>query len=285
LLELYRLVCQKLQGTTCAWCEEPFSEGTASGLFDGVEQLTFPATVPKVFVPQCGHAIHTLCFGSQLIPDRDPGVRGDCRRCGMPYAWTAIDVDPMVNAFCLLFGPYVDKRAKEMSLAGTLSQSVIISISEVCISFSLELAGLVSSVSAWELLCRRHTFSEPETVRIIGEEVLRLLCRPPEGEEELCEADDALHDGDPGSPFSGEELEDRGAPMPLLDEVLPLLPPPASPEALPVEDHAESESCDSGEEEPLFQQEPSEVMLSQIIAGCSNNSSLHGLMPDTKEGQ
>merc|ERR1719356_1136912 len=99
LAEMYRLVCQKLEGERCTWCAEALDEHSAGGLFDG-SALVIPATVPKVLVPQCGHAIHTLCFGSQLVPDAEcDSCRGLCRRCGLPYSWTLIDIDPMVNAF------------------------------------------------------------------------------------------------------------------------------------------------------------------------------------------
>merc|ERR1719296_118453 len=105
LLEMYRLICQKLHGCICSWCSGPFDEGSSAGLFDGADSLVFPATIPKVFVPQCGHAIHTLCLGSMLVPDRHmAGRRGHCRRCDQPYAWLSLDVDPLTNAFCLLFG-------------------------------------------------------------------------------------------------------------------------------------------------------------------------------------
>lgn len=210
LLEMYRLVCQKLHGV-CTWCGEAFDEGSSAGLFDGADTLVIPVTVPKVFVPHCGHAVHTLCFGSQLVPDRQCGLRGRCRRCGQPYAWTSIDVDPMVNAFCLLFGPYVDKRAMDMRAAGEVSDSAVFGIAEVCQSFSLELSGLVSASSAWILLARRHTFSDPEMVDIIWESVLRLLT-PPEPE-----AEEGLRAREPPLPLRGtavvcpEDRSDDGA--------------------------------------------------------------------------
>lgn len=176
LLEMYRLVCQKLQGTTCTWCGDSFEECSAAGLFDGSDSLVIPTTVPKVVVPQCGHAIHTLCFGSQLIPDPEiRGLRGCCRRCGLSYAWSSIDVDPLINAFCLLFGSYVDKRAYEMRQDGEVANSVVVRIAEVCQNLSRELEGLVSPPSAWILLAKRHEFSDPETVSFIGDLVLRIL--------------------------------------------------------------------------------------------------------------
>lgn len=179
LLEMYRLVCQKLQAVTCTWCNRPFDESSSAGLFDGTDGLMIPATVPKVFVPQCGHAIHTLCFGSQLIPDDGSSQRGCCRRCSLGYAWTSIDIEPMVNAFCLLFGPYVDKRTREMRARGELSKTVVLSLAEVCQNFAMELGGLMSAASVWQLLIRRHSFEEPEVVEILDKEVMRFLAGPP----------------------------------------------------------------------------------------------------------
>lgn len=187
LLEMYRLVCQKLEGETCTWCGGNFDECSSAGLFDGAESLVVPVTVPKVFVPQCGHAVHTLCFGSQLIPDQSRGVRGLCRRCGLPYGWTSIDIDPMINAFCLLFGNYVDQRAQEMSLAGEVIRSAVVSIAEVCQAFSQELHGRISASSSWVLLTKRHGFADPETVRSIGELVLQLLLPPQIGDRPFCQ--------------------------------------------------------------------------------------------------
>mmetsp|Transcript_59301 Transcript_59301/g.94140 ORF Transcript_59301/g.94140 Transcript_59301/m.94140 type:complete len:478 (-) Transcript_59301:92-1525(-) len=180
LLEMYRLVCQKLEGESCTWCGECLDERSAGGLFDG-SSLTVPSTVPKVLVPHCGHAIHTLCFGSQLLPDRGRSdARGLCRRCGVSYAWTAIDVDPIVSAFCLLFGSYVDKRAQEMAAEGQIIKSAVISMAEICHSFSLELNGLVSPASAWMLLSKRHAFeAPPEAIEAIGEFVLDMLVPAP----------------------------------------------------------------------------------------------------------
>lgn len=190
---MYRLICQKLQGCSCTWCEGPFDESSSAGLYDGADTLVLPATVPKVFVLQCGHAIHTTCFGSQLVPDRQSGPRGHCRRCGLPYAWSSIDVDPLTNAFCLLFGPYVDKRVTEMRLAGEISDSAVLGIAEVCQSFSQELGGLLSPSSVWVLLARRHDFADPEAVMQVGDAVLRLFApREPADDEECREPQQPL---------------------------------------------------------------------------------------------
>lgn len=177
LIEMYRLVCQKLIGVLCPYCGKPFDECSSAGFFDGAETLVVPVSVPKVFVPQCGHAIHTLCFGSQLIPDHnvDAGIRGLCCKCGLPYGWTAIDLDPMLNAFCLLFGPYVDKRTKEMGALQEVSHAAVLSIAEICQSFSMEIGDLVSPSAAWITLIKRHAFADPITMEIVGEMVLKLL--------------------------------------------------------------------------------------------------------------
>ncbi|CAK9069165.1 Hypothetical protein SCF082_LOCUS34695, partial [Durusdinium trenchii] len=132
LNELYRLLCQKLQGCSCSHCHRGFDESSSCGIFDG-EQLTIPVTVPKVLVPPCGHALHTLCIGEQIIPNDSAESRGLCRQCGQPYGWTGIDVDPMVNAFCLMFGPYVDTRSQEMYAEKKLSTTAILSISEASV--------------------------------------------------------------------------------------------------------------------------------------------------------
>lgn len=273
LLELYRLVCQKLEGSVCAWCNEAFSEGTTAGLFDGGDNLVVPATVPKVFVPPCGHAIHTLCFGDQLVPrDRDAGPRGYCRRCGKLYAWTSIDVDPMVHAFCLLFGPYVDKRAQDMSAIGELSQPAIISIAEVCQSFSFEMNGLVGPSSAWIMLARRHNFTEVGAVEAIGEEILRLLIPRPPG---LCLEDEEQLSSTSSQQHLEEFTLDEPEPPEVADVMLPLdeearlltsdVPPDEEPSPEGV----------SFEEVPS----PSTVMLQQLMAHSGTSSNLNGLLP------
>lgn len=278
VLELYRLLCQKLQGTTCAWCNQAFDESTAAGLFEGEMRCVVPTTVPKVFVPQCGHAIHTLCFGSQLIPESDRAPRGDCRVCHMPYAWSSIDVEPMVNAFCLLFSPFVDKRAREMNADGRISQSAIISISEVCVNFSLEIAGLVSASSAWLLLARRGSFEYPDVVEIIGEEVLRLLNLPDGDADVLSEPVDEespVGTENPCPPAAHPETLHGpldGTVQALEDDPLDL-PPPAHPEDCPSSPGSEVEE-DLGD----FQ-DPSAVMLNQLVEGCGGDMSLGGLRP------
>jgi len=180
--EMYRLVCQKLQGHDCSWCGSDFDECSSAGTFDGSEALVVPMTVPRIFVPQCGHAVHTVCFGTQIIPEENRGgLRGHCRKCGLHYAWSSIDVDPMINAFCLLFGSYVDRRAREMCEQGEVIQSAAMSIAEICQNFSQELGGLVNPASAWILMAKRHVFdADPETIEIIGDTVLQFLL-PPEG--------------------------------------------------------------------------------------------------------
>lgn len=182
LHEMYRLICHKLQGDCCTWCEKGFDESTSAGLFDGANTLVVPATVPKLFVPQCGHAIHTLCFGSQLLSENENGMRGRCRCCLLPYGWTAIDVDPMVLAFCLLFGTYVGRRAQEISAAGEVIREAIIAIAQVCQHFSMEMNGLVTPSSTWVMLTKRHLFDDPETVDAISEYVLEMLLPPPDAE-------------------------------------------------------------------------------------------------------
>jgi len=185
LMEMYRLVCSKLSGERCAWCSGTLDESSSAGLFDG-HTLAIPSTVPKVLVPQCGHPIHTLCFGSQLLPDqRCGGMRGHCRRCGYSYAWSSIDVDPIVSAFCLLFGSYVDKRASEMHAEGEIFRSAIDSMVEICHGFSQELCGLVAPASAWTMLVKRHAFEcHPDAINVINECVLNILA--PLEDPELC---------------------------------------------------------------------------------------------------
>jgi len=255
LKELYRLLCHKLQGQNCAGCNEPFHESSSAGQFDR-ECFSVPLTVPKVFVPQCGHAIHTLCFGEQLIPE-NAGKRGDCRRCGMPYAWSGIDVDPMVNAFCFMFGPYVDRRAQDMSEARELSASAITSISEVCVNFSLELGGLVSATSAWALLCRRYAFADPAMVRIVGEEVTRLLTLPEDERGGDLELPTLVAD-DPSDNAGPSEPPEFALPMP----------------ASPTEEARSDLASTDGEEIP----DPSEQMLDQLSAGCGGDRHLNGLL-------
>jgi hypothetical protein len=189
LHEMYRLICQKLHGEECAMCGRCFDEGSSAGLFDGADTLVIPVTVPKVFVPQCGHAIHTLCFGEQLLPENSDGMRGRCRFCGLPYAWTSIDVEPMVLAFCLLFGSYVDRRAQEIARVGEVIHSSIVNIARICDAFSQEVNGLISPASAWILLTKRHCFSEPpETIDIISDAVMQLIIPPEAGESvPLCQ--------------------------------------------------------------------------------------------------
>ena len=268
LMELYRLLCSKLQGMSCSHCHEAFHEGSSCGLFDG-EQFTMPVTVPKVFVPPCGHAIHTICLGQQIIPTMDASssdVRGRCRQCGVRYAWTGIDVDPMVNAFCLMFGPYVDRRAQEMMDEKELSATAIKSIAEICTNFSLELTGLVSASSIWLLLLRRHSFAEPHMVTLIGEEVMKYMTMP-EGEDlEVPTLVPALPCEVPSNEFlpgvpggdSGEDLS------PCRSAVSAAL------------DFTES----SGEEEPFL--DLGTEMLNQIVRGCNEGAdrSMHGLLPD-----
>lgn len=263
LLELYRLVCSKLQGTSCSHCHEAFHEGSSCGIFDG-DTFTIPVTVPKIFVPPCGHAIHTTCLGREIIPGNSE-CRGHCRQCRVANAWTGIDVDPMVNAFCLLFGPYVDKRTQEMCEANELSITAIKSIAEICTNFSLELAGLVSASSAWLLLLKRHDFAEPHMVNLVGEEVLRYLTLP-EGEDlEVPTLVPAL----PCEVMSNEflpEVPDSGE-----EQLL-------SPGDLP----PESESSFGDEEEPNSHDchDPSAVMLNQLVEGCGGGDrSMCGLLP------
>lgn len=249
LSEMYRLLCQKLQAVTCDWCNGPFEESNAAGVFDGAEGLVMPATVPKVLVPQCGHAVHTLCFGSQLVPDRNETRRGFCRRCGLDYAWTSIDLEPMVNGFCLLFGPYVDKRTREMGAAGELSQSVVLSVVEVCKNFSLELGGLMSAPSVWQLLVRRHSFKDRHVVDCLDTEVMRLFAgstspflENPELSPNQAISDDGQSSGidEIGHPEFLSGLQEE-----CEREQAVLLSPPSSPAASegPVED--EDLSCGS----------------------------------------
>lgn len=176
LIELYRLICQKLQGCTCTWCNRDFDEQTSAGLFEGQGELLGSPSVPKVLVPPCGCAMHTLCFGDQLVPDRESGPRGLCRRCGAPYAWTWNDADPIINAFCLMFGKYIDRKASDAKMGGgQLPPGAALGVAELCRNLSEELCGLVSPASAWVLMTKRHVFVEPDTVDVISDAVLSHL--------------------------------------------------------------------------------------------------------------
>lgn len=184
LLEMYRLVCQKLEGKSCTWCGKPLDECSAAGLLDG-STLVVPSTVPKILVPQCGHAIHTVCFGTQLVREDDAGVRGCCRRCGLPYEWTTIDADPIVNSFCVLFGHYVEDRVREMCDEGQVIEESTRSIAEVCLNLARELGGLVSPSTICVLLMKRHAFNldlvSPDSLETVCQCVLdQFLPAPPE---------------------------------------------------------------------------------------------------------
>jgi len=84
----------------------------------------------------------------------------------------------MINAFCLLFGNYVDRITRPMCEAGKVIREGVLSIAEVCQNFSLEANGLVSSTSAWMLLTKRHVFLDPEVVEAINDMVLDVLMPP-----------------------------------------------------------------------------------------------------------
>merc|ERR1719486_688779 len=65
-------------------------------------------------------------------------------------------------------------------------RSAIISIAEICQSFSQELGGLIAPASAWVMLTKRHAFECPlDAINIISESVLDLLAPPPLEVEEL----------------------------------------------------------------------------------------------------
>eukprot|EP00971_Amphidinium_carterae_P211921 4205342-Amphidinium_carterae.1 len=109
---MYRLLCRKLSGTSCACCSQLIDEDTCTGGF-GCQDVV-PALVPLLFVPQCGHAIHAVCFATMLVQETDPSERGRCRHCLQPYGWSGIDLDPLLSTFCWIFGKYVDREAQEM---------------------------------------------------------------------------------------------------------------------------------------------------------------------------
>lgn len=105
-----------------------------------------------------------------------------------------------------------------MRAIGEISEGAVLGIAEVCQSFSLELGSLVSPASAWILLARRHSFTHPETVEIVGQAVLKLLA-PSSVEGEACDQLPLLidraavicpedRDDDAGS---CQSLESRGA--------------------------------------------------------------------------
>lgn len=180
LLEIYRLICSKLRGIACPDCGGPLDEHTSAGFLDSEEALIFPISVPKIFVPHCGHAIHTLCFGHMLIP-ADAGFRGRCRACGDPFLWDTIDIEPMLNAFCLLFSPYIERKVHESEAIGEISQSAVLSVALFCRNFSDEMGGLVSPTSAWLTLSRRCGYEGT----LLGDHVMEVLLPPPEHDDEI----------------------------------------------------------------------------------------------------
>jgi len=178
IAEMYRLLFRKLGGTTCSWCSKPLDEDLS--LCDGCSDMAIPM-IPRVFVPQCGHAIHAVCFANMLVGDFDPSERGRCRQCFQPFGWSAIDVDPLVSAFCWNLGRYVDQGAQEIRATGEVlaSRPLVHSCAGACEAFSQELNGLISPSVAWIALTKRHCFLEREVVSLIGDLVLRALSMPP----------------------------------------------------------------------------------------------------------
>merc|ERR1712107_356889 len=60
-----------------------------------------------------------------------------------------------------------------------LIESSVTGIARICQNFAHELGGLVSPVSAWIMLTKRHCFTaDPETIDAVGDMVLRLLLPP-----------------------------------------------------------------------------------------------------------
>jgi hypothetical protein len=217
VMEMYRLICQKLEGTACSWCGKSFDEASSCGCFDalggGAAALAAVPSVPKLFVPQCGCAIHTLCFGSQLIPDSESTcgrTRGHCRRCGCPYAWTWNDVDPILNAFSLWFGESVEKKVQETRVLGKPSHAAALGIAELCRSLAEELGGLINPSTAWVLLTKRHAYSDEEALATLGDLVLTSLAPDMESQQEMASRSPASEQG-----VTEVFLEDD---EPILDE-------------------------------------------------------------------
>mmetsp|Transcript_34641 Transcript_34641/g.73772 ORF Transcript_34641/g.73772 Transcript_34641/m.73772 type:complete len:482 (+) Transcript_34641:354-1799(+) len=171
VLEMYKVLCHKLTDCLCPGCSNPFDDVSSLGHFENPNS----GPVPKVLVPQCGHAMHSICFCSQLASDRAVGHRGCCRYCGLEYAWTTADVDPMIDAFCLVFGPHVDLKVREMAKERIWSEETILGFVQACERFSAESNGLLGPATIWRVFMRRYRFSQEDTIIVVSEEVLARL--------------------------------------------------------------------------------------------------------------
>ena len=140
----------------------------------------------KSLVPQCGGAMHTLCFGSLLLPSTEGGgTRGSCCRCGLSCAWNWNKVDPLLNAFCLYVGEYFEKTR----LAGRPNDAGAPGLAELGRNFSEETTHLVSPTAAGILLTKRRELGDIEAVEALGDLVLNILLPPSPPSSVDCEED------------------------------------------------------------------------------------------------
>lgn len=223
ILEMYRLVYRKLEGFCCPLCHRPFEESASTGLWLG-DGAVVPIEVPKIFIPQCGHALHSSCFCTQLLrePQCSPAC-GRCRQCAAPYGWTPNDVDSLINIYCLMLGPKLDERAREGRTCRAIDTDALMNFVKASRNMSAELNEILSPASVWTLLIRRHRFKEGHFVDIIHHTVLDFLTPPPVEQSTSSNLGGSTvapgHDG-----FFDEGAESEGGWSANQEDCIPLSP-------------------------------------------------------------
>jgi len=177
VIEMYRLLCQKLAGVACPMCGEGFDEAESAGCW--AVETGAPgsptASVPKVLVPQCGHAVHTACFGEHLSSNVGAGPRGRCRCCGASFGWTSIDIDPLLSTFTEMNRTYFDSILVKVSDDVEDPLQDAIGVARACQNLAVESNGLVTAATAWLAIRHRYADSRPEVVDHFEGAMLQLL--------------------------------------------------------------------------------------------------------------
>jgi len=112
--QVYGLATMKLKFSgvgSCHLCAREFDVDTL-GVLETEEELEeafqrgeeLPFAIPKIIVPPCGHAVHSICWCTRLVAsDREGEDRlGYCKEC-TKYTWYQIDTGILQKVFTFVF--------------------------------------------------------------------------------------------------------------------------------------------------------------------------------------
>lgn len=197
--QVYSLATMKLKFCgcgVCTLCQREFDVDLL-GVLENQEEIEdvraddLPFAVPKIIVPRCGHAIHSLCWCARLVAPTlgEDILWGHCSVCKVQFEWLQMDIRILQKVFRFVFSNYLcralekdgfDTMSTDLTMNGDVAQAASLAAT-ICTNFQAEATNIITAPCEWDCLWVNISEALPAFARTplghsFATAVLRKLC-------------------------------------------------------------------------------------------------------------